>query len=1130
MMSTDDGQSVTNAAPVVLGNGNDESNSNTSDSNGGAPSNNLAVAASSSPSPSPPQRASRRVAAALGNSNSPVPPDNNNNSNAATTTAPSPNPPLAAAPSTLLTTTATNNNNPGGGAAIHHSSVLPKSRIVVARPPLNAYLKIAILRDDTDAVVCEDPERIGRKKRIVMTQLSSLEACSNNTNTTTTTADASSNKNVAAPTRTTTDTKTKEREQQKDEDEEDTHNSNNNNNKKEIPVPTISTIKRYDHDVPPNYSIPTSYIRYICPTYSQVMEESVEYNIDAEDEDWWRENRQFGPYAKATIIIMGEKVEDENVDVEKETNNDEGDPSSSEQQQQIDNHSTNINTNGIFAQVGEVNKNKVSEDKYGRKKLRKSIKSSSKSMLFEDSSTADDNNSMEMIGPTNSDISGLLPLPPSSAPAATTTSSSSSHFPPPQSSSSSSMTIEQALLLNPKYLYSSYSTKTLLQKYNPKLPLPIFERMMDTLEKATGFESIMTNSQAEQLLIHKIPQLIDIFGPLSAKDRRQIEEMEERYVDRWVKKKTNPHYSSSTTTFTETEVASPSSSPSVQQQPPPPPPSTTTSIIPVIAPPVTLPTVIRQVYNYWVAKRSKLRKPLLRRYWPPTMASDQNPHQVFRQRDKEKRRLRKKRQNDIEAYKKMKQLKLDFERVGVLCELIVKREEVNRNLVELTMDYFDARWNAWTDTTGGGGGSGVPTITRRRAALPNGGNRVVDMMEDTDILQYVPKYFDDGPILRYRGSKKRQRPTMAQQQMNGGGGGGWNHHAENGRELSPIPPPGCAVSSMGVGSLPPFPLPNNHNMAAVSSSMAGITTNNYLPQPQGIQPTPMLPGGVVVPPPPPPPKNVVVAGHDGGYPAPNFLQPLASRDSYPITHWDDATPSIPSYVNGQLTAQTDKFRHRPRLGRGGRIIIDRVPLPSAAAYNDYNSYNEGGPSPSPPTVITYGSPMKRSGYDIGTLGADGPYYSVNFNPPNKTTTTTTSLNHNNYVLYDAKSAPKTPPAKCLADLLPKSLGDTIALSRRIEEICALGLMEENHQIGSSFGGSSSAAGGGTGGAASVSVSSTSNGISASSSSSTTGAGVAAASASLSEEMDEILVPIQDWMEAPEALNLYGSEQFVIGPL
>ena len=28
----------------------------------------------------------------------------------------------------------------------------------------------------------------------------------------------------------------------------------------------------------------------------------------------------------------------------------------------------------------------------------------------------------------------------------------------------------------------------------------------------------------------------------------------------------------------------------------------------------------------------------------------------------------------------------------------------------------------------------------------------------------------------------------------------------------------------------------------------------------------------------------------------------------------------------------------------------------------------------------------------------------------------------------------------------------------------------------------------------------------------------------------VLVPIEDWMEAPEALNVYGSEKFVIGPL
>ena len=35
---------------------------------------------------------------------------------------------------------------------------------------------------------------------------------------------------------------------------------------------------------------------------------------------------------------------------------------------------------------------------------------------------------------------------------------------------------------------------------------------------------------------------------------------------------------------------------------------------------------------------------------------------------------------------------------------------------------------------------------------------------------------------------------------------------------------------------------------------------------------------------------------------------------------------------------------------------------------------------------------------------------------------------------------------------------------------------------------------------------------------------------LGKNIHEVLVPIEDWMEAPEALNVYGSEKFVIGPL
>ncbi|KAH8057222.1 hypothetical protein JL722_6870 [Aureococcus anophagefferens] len=53
------------------------------------------------------------------------------------------------------------------------------------------------------------------------------------------------------------------------------------------------------------------------------------------------------------------------------------------------------------------------------------------------------------------------------------------------------------------------------------------------------------------------------------------------------------------------------------------------------------------------SRRSKLGKPLLRRFWPKTAPTDTNPHCVFRPREKERYKLRKHRKND-EAVKRLK--------------------------------------------------------------------------------------------------------------------------------------------------------------------------------------------------------------------------------------------------------------------------------------------------------------------------------------------------------------------------------------------------------------------------------------------------------------------------------------------
>jgi hypothetical protein len=137
----------------------------------------------------------------------------------------------------------------------------------------------------------------------------------------------------------------------------------------------------------------------------------------------------------------------------------------------------------------------------------------------------------------------------------------------------------------------------------------------------------------------------------------------------------------------------------------------------------------------------------------------------------------------------------------------------------------------------------------------------------------------------------------------------------------------------------------------------------------------------------------------------------------------------------------------------------------------------------------------------------------------------TSDNNNNTILVNGEY---TNPHHDL--LLQPSFGDTTALTRKIEEICALGLMEDYHTARSNSTSSSNDRnkGGGTsnsGGTAAIlsNSGSLSTGIMPVTTTATT-------NTVAMEEMDEVLIPIQDWFEAPEAMKIYGSEKFVIGPL
>ena len=69
--------------------------------------------------------------------------------------------------------------------------------------------------------------------------------------------------------------------------------------KDDIPVPTIKTVDTYKHDIKPDYSIKTSYVRYNRPSQKE-LQENLEYVVDAEDEEWLHNNRKFGGSIDAT--------------------------------------------------------------------------------------------------------------------------------------------------------------------------------------------------------------------------------------------------------------------------------------------------------------------------------------------------------------------------------------------------------------------------------------------------------------------------------------------------------------------------------------------------------------------------------------------------------------------------------------------------------------------------------------------------------------------------------------------------------------------------------------------------------------------------------------------------------------
>jgi hypothetical protein len=102
--------------------------------------------------------------------------------------------------------------------------------------------------------------------------------------------------------------------------------------------------------------------------------------------------------------------------------------------------------------------------------------------------------------------------------------------------------------------------------------------------------------------------------------------------------------------------------------------------------------LIKELFDYWEAKRKRRQMPLLRCFQLPTEPSDSDAAKTFRPREKEvsiRRRLRKQ-QNDKDAFQKLHKIQAEFAQARKLVDLVVNREAMKLDWLKARFELIQA--------------------------------------------------------------------------------------------------------------------------------------------------------------------------------------------------------------------------------------------------------------------------------------------------------------------------------------------------------------------------------------------------------------------------------------------------------
>mmetsp|Transcript_23137 Transcript_23137/g.33901 ORF Transcript_23137/g.33901 Transcript_23137/m.33901 type:complete len:655 (-) Transcript_23137:198-2162(-) len=293
--------------------------------------------------------------------------------------------------------------------------------------------------------------------------------------------------------------------------------------------------------------------------------------------------------------------------------------------------------------------------------------------------------------------------------------------------------------------------------------------------------------------------------------------------------------------------------------------------------------LVVEVYQRWLWKRSRIQKPLCRRYWPQTSATDTNPHLVFRPREKEKYKLRKHRKNDLQSFRKLQSLRKEFGKARVLLQLVLERELLKQAELRVQEEIFHQRLRDL----------GCTTIEPKPFRYSLRFDHLV-MKEQSTVSSGEAESAGDGLKLTLKLKGSSDTATT---------GAGDSTTAAT----PAVQPSGARKRKSEGGRSRKRDRASAASTSAAAAAQEGreASAASATPAQDSVPWRPCLPQ----------------------CPWPSFMEPLSTREEVVVPQ------SMGRYME-DLELQHDRgriarFRCRGRVGRGGRIVMDRIPVYSS---------------------------------------------------------------------------------------------------------------------------------------------------------------------------------------------------------